>query len=198
MTLSQFLQQYGAQGQEKGDGYLARHFEGLSPAELERARDMLLQRAFQRDTVDLDGLRLIGDRRTIESLEAAAGLAATLGSRFDVVRRETLFALTRDAHHLAGLFQLIDEEDVDIARFAADALARHPLPANFAGPIVERLADGQHEASIIPLTKAWMSTQGQPILDSTAFQKHLPQIRAITSAPPAERPRVIQGGRPAW
>jgi hypothetical protein len=191
VTFATFLRQYEAIPPEKLDGYFPFHFEGLSADELDRARAMLLERALRGDTIDLDGLRLVGDADTIARLVAAENLDATFGPRFDVVRRETLFALTGDAGHLAGLLPWIDGGEVEIRRFAAEALARHALPADLAGPIVARLAGGRHEAVAIPLVKAWLATQGQPVIGLAAFQQRLPLVRAIVSATPSARPGIM-------
>ena len=191
MTFATFLRQYEATPPEKLDGYFPFHFEGLSADELDRARGLLLDRALRGDTIDLDGLRLIGDAETVARLIAAEGLDATFGPRFDVVRRETLFALTGEAGHLAGLLPWIDGGEVEIRGFAAEALARHALPADLAGLIVARLADGRHEDVAIPLVKAWLATQGEPIIGLAAFQRRLPLVRAIVSAPPSARPGIM-------
>jgi hypothetical protein len=191
VTFATFLRQYEAIPPEKLGGYFPFHFEGLSADERDRARAMLLERALRGDTIDLDGLRLVGDADTVARLVAAESLAATFGPRFDVVRRETLFALTGDAGHLAGLLPWIDGGEVEIRRFAAEALARHALPADLAAPIVARLADGRHEEVAIPLVKAWLATQGQPVIGLAAFQQRLPLVRAIVSATPSARPGIM-------
>jgi hypothetical protein len=191
VTFATFLRQYEAIPPEKLDGYFPFHFEGLSADELDRARAMLLERALRGDTIDQDGLRLVGDADTVARLLAAESLGATFGPRFDVVRRETLFALTGDAGHLAGLLPWIDGGEVEIRRFAAEALARHALPADLAEPIVARLADGRHEEVAIPLVKAWLATQGQPVIGLAAFQQRLPLVRAIVSATPSARPGIM-------
>jgi hypothetical protein len=191
VTFPAFLQQYEATPPEKLDGYFPFHFEGMSASELDRARAMLLDRALRGDTIDLDGLRLVGDADTVARLAAAEGLDATFGPRFDVVRRETLFVLTGDARHLAGLLVWTDGGEVEIRRFAAEALSRHALPAELAPPIVARLADGRHEEVAIPLIKAWLATQGEPIIGLAAFQQRLPLVRAIVSAQPSARPGIM-------
>jgi hypothetical protein len=192
VTYATFLRQYEASPPEKLDGYFPFHFDGMSEAERARARAMLLDRALDGDTIDLDGLRLVGDADTVSRLKAAEGLDATYGPQFDVVRRETLFALTQDYRELAGILPWIDSGELEVRRFAAEALSRHALPTALAPAITERLADGRHEEVVIPLVKAWLSTQGEPVLDLATFQQRLPLIRSIVSAQPAMRPELME------
>ncbi|WNJ92892.1 hypothetical protein [Bosea sp. 685] len=191
MSFANFLRAYEATPPERLDGYVPSDFEGLSAEELGRARAMLLERALRGDTIDLDGLRLAGDAGTVSRLIAAEGLPTSFGSRFDVVRRETVFALTGDHRHLAGLFAWIDDGAPETRLFAAEALARHALPAELAAPIVARLAGGLHEAVAIPLVKAWLATEGEPVIGLAAFQRRLPLVRAIVSATPSARPGLM-------
>lgn len=189
MIFPDFLAQY--QAQEKGQGYFPFHFEGMMEEERACARAMLLERALGGDTVDLDGLRLIGDARTAARLEAAKDLDAAHGYRFAVLRLETLFVLTGDANHMLDLLKWIDGSDADAQELAALALARHPLPSVLARAIVERLADGRHEKIAGSLMDAWLATQGEPIWDMAVFQRHLPLIRRVLNARPAQRPRIL-------
>jgi hypothetical protein len=192
MTFAIFVRQYAATPPAKLDGYVALDFEGMSADELVRARAMLLDRALGGDTIDLDGLRLVGDADTVIRLTAAAeDLDATFGPRFGVVRRETLFALTSDIRHLAGLLASIDAGEPEIRRIAAEALSRRALPAELADAIADRLADGRHEDVVLPLVKAWLATQGEPVIGLAAFQQRLPLVRAVVSAPPSARSKIL-------
>ena len=173
------------------EGHFPADFEGMSNHERARARDMLLERALAGDTVDLDGLRLIGNAQTAARLEVANDLDAVHGARFGIVRLEVLFVLTGDANHLLELLRWVDGTDADAQEFAALALARHALPSVLAGSIVERLADGRHEAVAGPLVDAWLATQGHAIWDMMVFQRHLPLIKKVLNARPVQRPALL-------
>lgn len=51
-----FLRQYNAKGKEKGDGYDASHFRGLTPEEIALAEEMLINDAKKSDTTAILGL----------------------------------------------------------------------------------------------------------------------------------------------
>ncbi len=131
MTWPAFIAQFHAKGRDKAEGYFPFHFEGMSDDELARARVMMEARGVEGDTTDLDGLRLIGDAATIAKLDAARMADAAHGVAFETARRETLFALTRDADHLAPLLVLLDAPEDRNSAFAAqpwrDILCHYPL-----------------------------------------------------------------------
>lgn len=194
MTFAAFLTQYEATGREKADGYFPAHFSGMSDDERARARAMMLDRALDGDTIDMNGLRLIGDDGTAVRLEAAGTETVRFGFRLDIVRRETLFGLTGDPRHLAGCLTWLDDADPSAREFAAEALARHRLPPDLADPLARRLADGQHEDIALPLAIAWLGTHGLDASAAEDFQRHLPFIRSVLNTPPARRPAVLATG----
>lgn len=61
VTWTDFCRQFDAAGRDKADGYSPFHFGGSSASELDHARTMLEERSAAGDTVDGDGLRLIGN-----------------------------------------------------------------------------------------------------------------------------------------
>ncbi|QYE34408.1 hypothetical protein KZX46_16745 [Polymorphobacter sp. PAMC 29334] len=191
MTFSDFQRQYDAVAQEKGEGYFPFHFAGMSGDELAHARSMLLERALAGDTVDLDGLRLVGDATTVTGLRAAANRVASLGARWDIVRRETLFQLTSEPAELEPLLAMTDGGSDDEAKMAAEALARHSLPGDFGERIAERLTDGRHECIVGPLVDAWLASRGVRIWEMSVFQKHLTFIKAACAAGPARRKKIL-------
>ncbi len=195
MTWTAFQEQYEARGREKAEGYFPFHFEGMTAAELDRARRMLEARGAQGDTTDIDGLRLIGDDQSVARLIAAEPGDTIYGMAFETARRETLFALTGAAAHLAPLLEGTDGGNQDDAALAAQALGRHPLPATLAAPIEGRIADGRHDRALIWLVKAWLSTQGVPIWRSEIFDQQVPFIRAVTQARPGRRAALLADWR---
>jgi len=195
MTWTAFIAQFDATGRQKGEGYFAAHFEGMSGEELSRARQMMEERAGLGDTTDIDGLRLIGDTSTVERLIALASADHRYGVPFAVNRCETLFVLTKDVRHLEPLLaHLNDREDRDAA-FAAQAIARHPLPATLAPALAERICDGQHEISLLWIVKAWLSSQGVAIWRPDIFGAHLGFILDMTRARPADRLAMLEAWR---
>lgn len=94
MSLAAFLRQYHATGRDKADGYAAAMFADMTEDERAQARAMLLERGLAGDTVDLDGLRFVGDAATVAALRAFEDRATPRNPRFDVQRRETLRVLT--------------------------------------------------------------------------------------------------------
>lgn len=167
----------------------------MSSEELSRARQMMEERAGLGDTTDIDGLQLIGDVGTVERLIALASADHRYGVPFAVNRCETLFVLTKDVRHLEPLLaRLNDREDRDAA-FAAQAIARHPLPATLAPALAERICDGQHEISLLWIVKAWLSSQGVAIWRTDIFDAHIGFILDMTRARPADRFAMLEAWR---
>ncbi|MBN3537430.1 hypothetical protein JYA61_11755 [Sphingomonas pseudosanguinis] len=194
MTWPAFIAQFHAQGRDKAEGYFPFHFEGMSDDDLARARGMMEARGVEGDTTDLDGLRLIGDAATVERLEGAEAKDGVHGIAFEVARRETLFTLTQEADHLSPLLALLDgAEDRDSA-FAAQALARHPLPPSFAPSLAARIVDGRHEVALLWIIKAWLSARGEAVWQVPVFDANLPFIRKVMAARPATRNALLD----AW
>ncbi|WP_314375891.1 hypothetical protein [Sphingomonas paucimobilis] len=197
MTWPVFIAQFHAVGRDKAEGYFPFHFEGMSEDERARARVMMEARGVEGDTTDLDGLRLIGDAASVAKLQAAQAMDRVHGIAFEVARRETLFALTNDADHLAPLLTLLDApEDRDLA-FVAQALARHPLPPSFASYLESRIVDGRHEVALLWIIKAWISAKGEPVWRVPVFDANLPFIRKVIAARPATR-AVLLHSWPDW
>ena len=193
MTIDRFLACYEAPPQDRRDGYDAAMFAGCTPAERRVAREMLLARALQGETIDLDGLAHVGDADTIRALREADGLDAQFGHAFGVGRLETLYRLTGDPADLEGLFRYIDGDGKAARAFAAQALSRHGAPEAFAAPLADRLASGRHEDIVLPLTASWLSTQGEPMADMRAFQRCLPFMRSVMAERPSRRLALLQG-----
>lgn len=191
MTWPAFIAQFHAKGRDKAEGYFPFHFEGMSDDELAHARVMMEARGVEGDTTDLDGLRLIGDAATIAKLDAARVADAAHGVAFEAARRETLFALTHDADHLAPLLVLLDAPEDRNSAVAAQALARHPLPSSFAPLLAARILDGRHEVALLWIVKAWLSARGEPVWQVPVFDANLPFIRQVMAARPADRSTVL-------
>ncbi len=194
MTWTAFIAQFEATGRQKGEGYFAAHFEGMSEQEKSRARRMMEDRASLGDTTDIDGLRLIGDAETVERLTALASEDPRYGVPFAVNRCETLFALTQDARYLEPLLAHLDDHEDRDAAFAAQAIARHPLPEAFVPALAERIRDGRHEVALIWIVKAWLSAQGIAIWQPAIFDAHLRFIQDVTRVRPAARNAILE----AW
>lgn len=195
MTWPVFIAQFQAKGRDKAEGYFPFHFEGMSDEERARARAMMEARGVEGDTTDLDGLRLIGDASTVAKLEAARTQDGVQGIAFEVARRETLFVLTRDADHLAPLLMLLDAPEDRDSAFAAQALARHPLPSTFAPKLAARMLDGHHEVALLWIVKAWLSARGEDVWQVPVFDAHLPFIRQVMAARPANRAALLDAWR---
>jgi len=192
MSFATFLRRYHSTPPEKMDGYSAADFADMSVEERAQARAMLTERGLTGDTIDIDGLRYVGDEQTVAALSAAEDSAAEFGPVFDIVRLETLFVLTGDPHHLARLLAWVDGPDERARSFAAETLTRHRLPADFADPIVARLTDGRHEDVVRQLVEGWIATRGEPTGSNLAeFQRWLPLVRAILEAAPASRAALL-------
>ncbi|WP_375244866.1 hypothetical protein [Sphingomonas parapaucimobilis] len=194
MTWPVFVTQFQATGRDKAEGYFPFHFEGMSEDERTRARSMMEARGVEGDMTDLDGLRLIGDAGSIARLEAAQAVDRVHGIAFEVARRETLFALTQDAEHLAPLLNLLDASEDRDSAFAAQALARYPLPPSFAPSLAARMVDGRHEIALLWIVKAWLSSRGEAAWQVPVFDANLPFIRKVMAARPAVRESLMQ----AW
>lgn len=193
MTFAAFQHQYDSLPTQKLDGYSPSQFEGMSEAERERARSMLMERAFREgDIFDLNGLRFVGDAATVAQLAQATDAAERYGWRFDIIRREVLFVLTSDHDWLLGLTRWLDDRDPAARERAATALASHPLTPAFEAIIVDRIADGRHEDSLLGLLSAWIALRDGPGIDPMRFQRNLPLIRTVSAASPRTRPAILQ------
>lgn len=111
MSFKTFLRMYEAAQTTKRDGYSPSDFADMSDEERIRARAMLLERGLTGDTIDIDGLRYVGDQQTVTALMAAENCAADFGPVFDTQRLETLFVLTGDPHHLLSLLTWVNGMD---------------------------------------------------------------------------------------
>jgi hypothetical protein len=190
MTFSTLLHQYESVPTQKLDGYSPSQLEGMSEAEREKARSMLVERAFREgDIFDLNGLRFVGDETTIAQLAQATDAADRHGWRFDIIRREVLFVLTSDHEWLLGLTHWLDDRNPAAQERAATALASHPLTPAFEPIIVDRIADGRHEESLLGLLSAWIALRDGPGIDPMRFQRNLPLIRAVS---PRARPAMLR------
>jgi len=187
MTFARFMQQYRAVGREKGDGYDPSMFEGLTAGEREQARGLLLERGLRGDTVDLNGLRWLGDDAVVAALRGAV----LPGGDKDMARIETLFALTDDPAELDPLWLYLDGRDGDERRRSAWLLARLPLPAGLASALAGRLCRARLGEAALPLALAWLATQGVPASDPATLATRVPLVRSILDAWPWRRRRVL-------
>jgi hypothetical protein len=192
MTFAAFLRQYEATPPDNLDGYFPFHFEGMRREERDRARTMLLDRALSGHTIELDGLRLIGDAQTIAALQDAEAGTAQYGADFSITLREVLAVLMANTRPLDGLFAWIDGDDANVAERAAETLARHLLPRDFLEPLTARLCDGDHEAIISSLISAWWSAGRSEIMNMHVFQRELPFIRRLSATPPLARRSLLE------
>ncbi|OWT79930.1 MULTISPECIES: hypothetical protein [unclassified Achromobacter] len=186
-----FLAFYKAAQQDRRDGYGPELFTGLAPGELVEARRLLLARALQGETIDLQALAHVGDAEVIETLRHAQASDERLGYTFSVGRLETLFRLTGDPACLDGLFAWVDSEDPRARRFAAQAFSRHTLPRQFAAHFVQRLTSRRYQDVALPLVTGWLATQGIQTEDITTFNRYLPFIRSVMAAPPSRRRSLL-------
>ncbi|WP_076071808.1 hypothetical protein [Sphingomonas montana] len=154
MTWTDFKHQYDAQGREKADGYSASHFDGMTEDERSLARTMMLDRALNGDTIDLNGLGYIGNADTVAALCAAAVQIAGLGWRHDILRHEVLFKLTGEPHYLTDLARYLDQPDRASQENAASVLTWYVLPRDIEPFLLERICDGRHDPAILPLLQA--------------------------------------------
>ncbi len=194
MTYSAFLAQFNATGPEKAQGYFSVQFEGMSALERQDARAKLLHHALEGDTVDLDGLRLIGDADTVAQLAGAGSLAARFGPRWDSIRLETLWTLTGDVRYLTRCVPMLDDSDPAAQKIVAEMLARLTLPPALGEAIADRLLDGRHENIALPLTVAWLSTRGVAASSPADFSRHLPFVRSVLEADPTHRRELLTRG----
>ncbi|OWK29803.1 hypothetical protein [Sphingomonas mucosissima] len=191
MTWGEFQRQYDAEGREKADGYSPGDFDGMSDEERARARSMMLNRALNGDSIDLSGLRYIGDATTAATLEAADDVARRLGWRDDVIRHEVLFELTGEYRYLFDLAGYLDGRDPERQERAAYALTWYVLPAETEPFLVDRIVDGRHEPAILPLLKAWIALHQRAVCDLMCFQRHLDLVRRVSDSSPARRRTLL-------
>jgi hypothetical protein len=191
MTWADFKRQYDAEGREKADGYSPGDFDDMSGNESTRARSMMLERALRGDTVDLSGLRYVGDAQTVAALEGSAGLVAQLGWRDDTVRHDVLYHLTGDTRFLTDLTRYLDGCDSEAQERAARSFTYVLLPPEFELFLVDRIADGRHEAAILPLLQAWIGLRKRSVCDVMCFQRHLDFIRRVNDASFTQRRAML-------
>jgi hypothetical protein len=198
MTWGDFQRQYQAQGREKGDGYSPSDFDAMTDDERARARTMMLDRALQGDTIDLSGLRYIGDDGTVAALEAAADAIARLGWRDDIIRHEVLFELTGQGAYLTDLATYLDGRNPEAQERAASAFTWYVLPADAELFLLDRIGDGRHEAAVLPLLQAWIAMHQRAVCDIMCFQKHLSLIRRVSDASPGQRRALLSDAAPSF
>ncbi len=191
MSWDRFRQQYEAQGRAKADGYSADHFAGMSDLEQAEARTLLLERALAGDTTDLSGLRHIGNAETISALAAFDHAADRFGCHYDIGRCEVLYDLTGNSAHLETLLRYLDGPPQAVQETAANAIAWHVLPPEAEPYIAARIADGRHDAIILPMLQTWIGIQQRAVCDSASFQRHLPLIRRVKDARPGKRQALL-------
>lgn len=56
------------------------------------------------------------------------------------------------------------------------------LPPKFELFLVDRIADGRHEAAVLPLLQAWIGLRERSVCDTMCFQRHLQFIRRVSDA----------------
>jgi hypothetical protein len=189
MAWGDFQRQYHATGREKGDGYSPADFDGMTPAERDRARAMMLVRALDGDTVDLLGLRHVGDAGTVATLDAAAALATRLGWRWELDRLTVLLDLTDDWRRLDAFTPYLDGRDTEAQSRAAYILEDFVLPPALEPFVLQRIADGRHEAAILPLLTLWIALRRQVRGFTVRDQDQL--IHRVAHAPPGRRPAML-------
>lgn len=189
-TFERFLRRFEAQGRDKADGWSPGDFEGLSSAERDRARDLLLGRIRQGDTVDMAGIRPVADARVVETL-AALYREGRFNPVQTAVLAETLWLLTGDAHYARELLRLLDADDVQAAGFAATVVSRLALPGELADEVAARLCDGRHEHIVLPLAQNLLRLAGFPMETTADFQARLPLLRQVIGTDPPRRAALI-------
>ena len=180
------MRQYEAEGREKADGYSPADFDGLSEPERDRARAMMLDRALQGDSIDLSGLRYIGNAVTIEAL-TASDATGRFAWDLDVIRHQVLYELTAEQHWLTDLSLYLDGRNGEAQQRAANVFAWYVLPPAMGDFLADRIVDNWHEAAILPLIQAWIGVQMGQTCDLMCFQRHLDLIRSVANARPGRR-----------
>jgi hypothetical protein len=189
-----FQRQYRATGRDKGGGYDPSMFADMDAGELAEAKRLLLRRGLSGDTIDLAGLRFVGDASVVAALRGAAGSEPLRPPDRDLVLRETLFALTGEPGELEPVLAWLDGRDPEARRRAAELLARLALPPTLASPIALRLGRWWLGRAALPLASAWLATQGLPTHRSDGSETHLPLVRRVLAAWPCRR----AGVRACW
>ncbi len=191
MTWADFRRQYDFEGREKADGYSPTDFDNMSGDERARARSMMLERALRGDTIDLSGLRYVGDADTVRALEDAAATVAQLGWRDDIIRHDVLYQLTGQPRFLIDLTRYLDGRDAEAQERAARSFTWFVLPVELEPFLIDRIADGRHEPAILPLLQAWIGLRERSVCDIMCFQRHLAFIRRVSDAHPAHRRAML-------
>ena len=179
MSWTRFLLQYRASGRIKADGYDPAMFADMTAEEVGTARAMLLERGIAGDTIDLHGLRYLGDDTVVAELRAAGGRDAMRPADRDISRCEMLFVLTGDPADLRPILHHLDSRVAAERALAANCLARLDLTPVFRDALARRLVSFRHRAVALPLIQAWLVTQGVPANDPIVFHAQLPLIRRI-------------------
>ena len=191
MIWADFKRQYDAEGREKVDGYSPSDFDGMSEDERAQARSMMLERALRGDTIDLSGLRYVGDANTIARLEEAGGIVAQLGWRDDIIRHDVLYQLTGEACFLTDLARYLDGRGAEAQERAARSFTWFVLPVELESFLSDRIADGRHEPAILPLLQAWIGLRERAVCDIMCFQRHIDFICRVSDAAPAKRRTML-------
>lgn len=186
----QFLAQYEAEGQERLDGYSASHFDGLSDAELARARAMVIARAEDGQTPEIRALPLL---RTPAALPVVEGLLAR--ERGPTLVRlaacEAGWALTRSPGYQHEMLAIAEAGDDFVRARALTAVTSLPLAPAALEAVLTLLRTEEDEALAVQLAQGVLQGHGVAVEDDEDFERALPLVRALAAPNLRDRGEAI-------
>lgn len=183
-TYDRFLKQYNSTGKEKGDGYDASHFEGLSPTELAIVEEMLINNAMQLDTTAIQGLGVINTANAETALRKL--LTIVLPPNYAHLRIvQALWETSRDLALQEELLKDYICNNNELRRLSAIALLyTRPSPI-FYDVFIEILKAFDNNLDLrITAVRGILFYYGilRTAHDHVNFQKYLPLVRLLSNA----------------
>jgi hypothetical protein len=175
-----FLRQYNAKGREKGDGYDASHFRGLTPEEITMAEEMLINDAKKSDTTAILGLGELKTEKCEKTLRYLLTQAKPPSyTHLRIV--EALWNITHDIGMQETILEDFDDNNDALRRQAAIVL-EYTIPSQLTFKTFVEMIKTDKD----PINKT-IAAKGiliyfklmKSAIDHGNFDKYLPLIRLL-------------------
>ncbi|NMC75533.1 MAG: hypothetical protein GYA56_14415 [Geobacteraceae bacterium] len=183
-TFDRFLKQYNSTGREKGDGYDASHFKGLTSEELDKAEEMLINDAMLLDTTAIQGL---GELKTANSEIALRLLLSKVKapSKIHISVVSALWEITHDINLQRNILENYDCKDEELKRQAAIVLEYTTPSLTTFKTFVEILRTASEESILRIIASSGILYYYKLInspSDLVNIQKHMSLIRLLSDS----------------
>ncbi len=179
-----FLKQYHATGREKGDGYDASHFKGLTSKELDIAEEMLIKDAIQLDTAAIQGLGELKTNNSESTLRLLLSKVAS-PSKVHLSIASALWEITHDLTLQEIILEDFACENDELKKQAAITL-EYTTPSSITlNTFVEILRNADKESILRIIASSGILYYYRLInspSDHLNIQKHISLIRLLSDS----------------